>query len=412
MKISLQITYQEKGTQTEPDTTKQILKAITTLSTKVDSMSKELQNLKTKSQQHDYKYAELCRSEDTKIPELQGDDGILQKTHNICLNAATASTSTAGQSTKKEETKIKYTNTNLNKLFSKPYTPQGTQKDIFIPPQVNTYKASLDSDKQAYNHITRMYIENIYKVQTFLNKNPKAKNTRNPEQDYITQHLQGYNKLIAQPGTNPNLVATCYNYGLISTVYTITGDEVAKIPELHKAFLQYKRITKGTLFYIKFYSATAEILYEEIKPTIQVIKIGLTRDMIIPEKIDTQEEIQKVDIPDFYANKRTIGIATILNELSNNYLNENAIWSYYNRDQTMIYSNCKDIRVADMEEVRQWILSLLKPEQTPTTRAIRKNFISQDLMTRYCKLIGQKYPDHLCSKCNGEDNYVPGVQLE
>ena len=120
MKILLQITYQEKGTQTEPDTTEEILKAITTLSTKVDSMSKELQNLKTKSQQHDYKYAELCRSEDTKILELQGDDGILQKTHNICLNAATASTSTAGQSTKKEETKIKYTNTNLNKLFSKP----------------------------------------------------------------------------------------------------------------------------------------------------------------------------------------------------------------------------------------------------------------------------------------------------
>ena len=43
MKILLQITYQEKGTQTEPDTTEEILKAITTLSTKVDSMGKELQ---------------------------------------------------------------------------------------------------------------------------------------------------------------------------------------------------------------------------------------------------------------------------------------------------------------------------------------------------------------------------------
>ena len=133
MKILLQITYQEKGTQTEPDTTEEILKAITTLSTKVDSMNKELQNLKTKSQQHDYKYAELCRSEDTKIPELQGDDGILQKTHNICLNAATASTSTEGQSTRKEENKIKYTNTNLNKLFSKPYTPQNTKKIYLLP---------------------------------------------------------------------------------------------------------------------------------------------------------------------------------------------------------------------------------------------------------------------------------------
>ena len=78
----------------------------------------------------------------------------------------------------------------------------------------------------------------------------------------------------------------------------------------------------------------------------------------------------------------------------------------------MIYYNCKAIRAADMEEVRQWILSLLRPEASPTTRDIRKNLISPNLMTRYCKLIGQKYPDHLCSKCNGEDNYVLGVQLE
>ncbi|XP_069154036.1 uncharacterized protein [Solanum lycopersicum] len=401
MKISLQITYQEKGTRTEPDTTEEILKAITTLLTKVDSMSKELQNLKTKSQQHDYKYAELCRSEDTKIPELQGDGGKLLKTHNnVCLNAATASTSTAGQSTKKEENKVKYTNTNLNKLFSKPYTPQNTQKDISVTPQTNTYKASLDSKKQTYNYITRTYIENIHRVQTFLNLNPRAKETKNPTEDYITQYLQGYNKLIAQPGTNPNLVATCYNYGLLSTVYTIMGDEISKIPKLYKAFLQYKRVTKGTLFYIMFYAATAEILYEEVKPTVQAIKIGLTREMIIPEKIDIQEEIQKVDIPEFYATKRTIGIATILNEMTNNYINENAIWTYYNRDQTIIYSNCREIRIADMEDLRQWILSLLKPEQIPTTRAIRKNFISANLMTRYCKLIGHYvclYKGHLPS---------------
>ena len=134
--------------------------------------------------------------------------------------------------------------------------------------------------------------------------------------------------------------------------------------------------------------------------------------MIIPGKIDIQEEIQKVDIPEFYANKRTIGIATILSEMTNNYLNENAIWTYYNRDQTIIYSNCREIRIAHMEDLRQWILSLLRPETMPTTRAIRKNFTSSNLMTRYCKLIGQKYPDHICSKCEGEDNYVPDVQLE
>lgn len=67
--------------------------------------------------------------------------------------------------------------------------------------------------------------------------------------------------------------------------------------------MHYKRITKGTLFYIKFYSAPAEILYDEIKPIIQVIKIGLTREMIIPGKIEQQEEIQKIEILEFYARK-------------------------------------------------------------------------------------------------------------
>ncbi|WMV09075.1 hypothetical protein MTR67_002460 [Solanum verrucosum] len=98
----LQITYHDKAIQTETegeDTIEKILKAITTLCTKVDSMDNEIQKLKTNednlkskaSQQHDYKNAELRRSEDGKKPELKGDDGKLLKTHNVCLNTATDS---------------------------------------------------------------------------------------------------------------------------------------------------------------------------------------------------------------------------------------------------------------------------------------------------------------------------------
>ena len=143
---------------------------MTNLCQKVEKIEIEVKELKANGQQHDQKHA-----------ELQGDVGKLQKTHNnICSNAATASTSTAGQSAKKEKAKVKYTNINMNRLFSKPYTPQNTQKDMSITPQTNTYKASLDSQKQTYNYISRTYIENIYKVQTFLNQNPKAKNMKNP----------------------------------------------------------------------------------------------------------------------------------------------------------------------------------------------------------------------------------------
>ncbi|KAG5631090.1 hypothetical protein H5410_002807, partial [Solanum commersonii] len=85
--------------------------------------------------------------------------------------------------------------------------------------------------------------------------------------------------------------------------------------------------------------------------------------------IGQYEEIQKIEIPDFYANKRIIGISTIIQELTNNYLNGNAIWSYYSRDQLMIYLNSSKLRKTDMDEVQQWILSL-KTRRTTYNKSI------------------------------------------
>ncbi|KAG5630066.1 hypothetical protein H5410_001783 [Solanum commersonii] len=76
----LQITYHDKATQIEKENTlEDILKVITTLCSKANSMDNEIQKLKSKaiSQSHDYKHAEICQSEDTKHPKLEGDIGIL-----------------------------------------------------------------------------------------------------------------------------------------------------------------------------------------------------------------------------------------------------------------------------------------------------------------------------------------------
>ena len=160
----LQTTYQDKATQTEnknEDTIEELLKVITTLCTKVDRIDNEIQKLKTNddtlkskaniSQQHDYKNAELRRSEDDKIPEIKGDDGTLPKTHNVCLKTA------AGTSRKVSE---KSRNTNLNQLFIKPFT-QNTQKHIPTEPRTSTYTVSIHSDKKRYNYITQSCVENI-----------------------------------------------------------------------------------------------------------------------------------------------------------------------------------------------------------------------------------------------------------
>ncbi|WMV58474.1 hypothetical protein MTR67_051859 [Solanum verrucosum] len=88
---------------------------MTLLCTKVDSLDKEIQQMK--GQQHDNIYAELSRSEDLKTPELEGDDGKHRKTQtNNLLHAATGSTS----STKEEKI---YVNINMNKIFEKPFVP-------------------------------------------------------------------------------------------------------------------------------------------------------------------------------------------------------------------------------------------------------------------------------------------------
>ncbi|KAG5614954.1 hypothetical protein H5410_014778 [Solanum commersonii] len=109
--------------------------------------------------------------------------------------------------------------------------------------------------------------------------------------------------------------------------------------------------------------------------------------MIIPEKIEKQKKIHKIEIPEFYARKRVIGLATILNELATNYLSEMQDGAITLRT-TMIYSNCRETRPTDMEGIRQWI------------------------MANYCKTIGHKYPDHQCLKCYGEANIIPAVKLE
>ena len=310
--MSLQTIYQDKATQTDQDSQMDILlKAMTTLCLKVDSFELELKELKKEratSQPHDSQYAELCRSEDIKNPELEGDVEKLHKTHNKFVNAATGKASTEASSSNTTNQSTKRQNQNLNSQFTKTFIKNKQPINLSHPtipsPQTSTYAASLNQNKQVYNHISRAYIQNMYKTQTFLNLHPRSQTTNDPQKDFITQKLQGYNKLIAQPGTSANLVRTCYEYGLLSTVYTADGAELQQIPDLYNAFTIYKRITDGSFFYIRCYSAPAEILYNEIKPLIQVVKIGLTRDMIIPEEIEKQPEIPEVDIPTFFATKR------------------------------------------------------------------------------------------------------------
>ena len=146
----MQTTYQDRVTQPGQDNLMEnILKTLTTLCTKMDSMGLRIQkleeNVESTSQQHDYKHAELRRSANEKQPELEGEVGKLQKNHNrVCLNTA------AGTSKKGSE---KPKNMNLNQLFVKPFI-QKPQIQIPVEPETSTYAVSLQNDKKRYSSPT------------------------------------------------------------------------------------------------------------------------------------------------------------------------------------------------------------------------------------------------------------------
>lgn len=137
----------------------------------------------------------------------------------------------------------------------------------------------------------------------------------------------------------------------------------------------------------------------------------MTKDYIIPNEITEQPNIPKTELPKFYANKRVIGINTILTELMN-VLGDGKIWKYYSRDHLLIYSTAKERRPQDLLEIENWALSLLKPDKEPMTRAIKKGIISSKIMDYYCQYTGRRFTDHECSRCSGISNYIPEVNLE
>ena len=110
----------------------------------VDSMDNDIEKLKTNevkmksiaTNQLTQQCAELCRSKDIKITELGGDVGTLHKTHNVYQSTSTGTSKGVR----------KNTNMNLNRLFGKPFIPNTPKDPMFIPPQITTYRDSLNQD--------------------------------------------------------------------------------------------------------------------------------------------------------------------------------------------------------------------------------------------------------------------------
>lgn len=277
-------------------------------------------------------------------------------------------------------------------------------------PQINTYSEITKKPTQSqFVHRVHSYLTQFIQVANYLNKNIQSPDY-NPERliGWQTKPLKGYNKLIALNNTDPKLVQTMYNYGLLHAVYTQNGDNLQHIPELHQVVKKYLGITKAELIFIRIYSAPCEVTPQEIYHPITAVKIGLTRS-IICEDPTVQPDLTIQEIVEFLQHKRAIMIKVIIQELINSY-EEGGKWIYNSKNSTIIYSNAKITK--DIEELPKWITTLANWETTPTTNALRTypKYMTEKTKYLLCQQLKELFNLHHCSYCNQKD-LLPNVYL-
>lgn len=133
--------------------------------------------------------------------------------------------------------------------------------------------------------------------------------------------------------------------------------------------------------------------------------------MMIPEESEMQPEIKK-ELFDFIKGKRVIQISQILRKLINTYENRNLIGIYIDRDHELVFSNSREVKENDHEELRKWIVTLLRPEEKHLMRIIKEGFACAEILQIYCRIVGKDYQDHYRSKCGGTNNKKPIIEIE
>ncbi|KAI9084407.1 hypothetical protein K1719_033597 [Acacia pycnantha] len=109
-------------------------------------------------------------------------------------------------------------------------------------------------------------------------------------------------KIVAYPGTSPDLIRILYQYGMLHAIYIPNNLELREIKELPAALQEAVKIYVGVVtqhsVYIRFYSTVAEITPDKFYPSIILIRLGTTKKPIeteaeIKEDIEDDQEFQK-----------------------------------------------------------------------------------------------------------------------
>ncbi|DAF42459.1 TPA_asm: putative inclusion body protein [Bacopa monnieri virus 3] len=259
-----------------------------------------------------------------------------------------------------------------------------------------SYANKVKSQKKDFDFKVTRYVNNFYKITTFLNNN-----TENKEKSFSVVTHEKINLLIALPGCNSNLIKTCYEYGLLYSVYTKDGSEVIHIPDLYRVIQGYLKITKAQLIFVRIYSTTGEVTFDTIIPPIRFIKIGITQHYIISENPMKLPPLEINQIPSYLQNKRAWSLKIIVSAIKE--LLKSPFWVNFYERNTVICTFASSFKGQDTME--NMIKGILQPE-IQFTRVISQGSITEEVMKKLCKMFKSE-EEHFCKYCLQQDNDVP-----
>lgn len=213
-----------------------------------------------------------------------------------------------------------------------------------------------------------------------------------------------YNKLVADINTNPALIKSAYDYGLLQVVYIENIKQLEIFDEgIKRAYMKFKNISKADLIYMRIFSAFAETSTAGIIPKIDMIKFGITYGKLEYEAYrqtitGTNTIIQ--NIRDFIFRKKAIQLMNMQKELHNT---EGEIWIYENKANRLIYSPAKNMNVEIKRIVDDWEKKLLCPEFKYEKCGIQQMCITEKSLQILCEICSKQVLSiHRCKNCMSE----------
>ncbi|GJT62108.1 hypothetical protein Tco_1005641 [Tanacetum coccineum] len=157
------------------------------------------------------------------------------------------------------------------------------------------------------------------------------------------------------------------------------------------------------MIYVRFYGAVGEVTFEEIIHTTRLVKMGLTRDFILSEKVTKQNQLCFEEIPQYLTKKRAWSLKTMSDAIKE--IIKTPFRLNFYKLNLIIVSNAREYDTDGPKVLEKIYWKILSPEDMDT-KVFAKNYLSEKGFEYLCKNLYFE-ESHKCRYCGKGETGVP-----